>query len=154
MSMIITRAKAGHLAEITQIERETFPDPWSARILAHKISDPATIFLIAEQESEIQGYALLQCIPPEAELTNFAVTEKARRSGTGRYLLKALLQEAKNQAIEAIHLEVRAGNTPAIALYTSRGFQPAGLRKNYYKNPNEHAVLMTLTVNCDQREQK
>jgi len=146
MSIAIAPAALHHLAEIVRIERETFPDPWSEALLARKMEDLTTIFCVAEQGRCVLGYAILQRIDPEAEVINIAVAKDARRQGIGHRLLEALLADAKEQGIEAIHLEVRAGNTAAIALYKSQGFQPIGLRKNYYQTPREDAILMVCQI--------
>lgn len=143
---MISRAKAHHLSQIAEIEREIFPDPWSKHLLLHKIEDEHTIFCVAEDEGEIQGYAILQLIAPEAEVINIAVAPTARRQGIGRALLTALLCEAEAAQIETIHLEVRESNQAAIALYATLGFRAVGLRKHYYDNPREHAVLMMRDV--------
>ena len=141
---MIEQAKQHHLAEILQIEGESFADPWSEALIARKMEDANTIFYVAVRNEEVLGHAVLQCIAPEAELEQIAVKSTARQQGIGRRLLEAVMREARSRNIETIHLEVRAGNTPAIALYRTLGFQDVGLRKNYYKNPSEDAVLMSL----------
>ena len=140
---MITRAKIHHLPQIAQIEREIFPDPWSEPLLLRKIEDEHTIFCVAEDEDQVRGYAILQLIAPEAEVINIAVAPTARRLGIGRALLAALLSQAEAAQIETIHLEVRESNQAAIALYSALGFGTVGLRKYYYENPREHAVLMS-----------
>jgi len=143
MSILIKRAEACHLDEIVTLEREIFPDPWSKALLMRKIDDPAAIFCIAEREGKVLGYAILQGMPPEAEVINIAVYKEARCQGVGHNLLQALLDEAKTQGIATVYLEVRESNADAIALYASQGFKAVGLRKHYYQNPREHAILMT-----------
>ena len=141
--MRIIKAEPRHLADIVKIEQAAFPDPWSRDLLERRITDPYTIFLIAEgEDGHLLAYAILQLIPPEAELLNIAVSEAARRSGIGRALLTALLEEAKSRGIDLIHLEVRASNHVAIALYETLGFTQTGLRRNYYETPCEDAILM------------
>jgi len=139
---MIERVKTHHLPQIVTIERELFPDPWRAELFARKCKDPNTIFYVAEDEDGVKGYAILQLIAPEAEIINIAVTPGARRLGIGHGLLEALLREAETQKIELIHLEVRENNQAARALYHAFGFQEIGLRKHYYQNPREHAILM------------
>jgi len=143
---MIKPATAHHLPQIAAIESKIFPDPWSVELFAHKIEDPNTIFYIAEDREGIKGYAILQLIAPEAEVINIAVTPSARQQGIGQALLEALLHEAKIQQIETIHLEVRESNQAAKALYNALGFQEIGLRKHYYNNPREHAILMSCQI--------
>jgi len=143
---MIIQAKTHHLPQIAAIEQEIFPDPWSIELLLRKTLDPNTIFYVAEDGEGVKGYAILQLIPPEAEVINIAVTPIARQEGIGRALLEILLREAETQQIETIHLEVRENNQAAIALYRTLGFQEIGLRKHYYTNPQEHAILMRYQI--------
>jgi len=143
---MIKQAEPHHLSEIAQLEREIFPDPWSEHLLARKMEDPSTIFCVAEHEGQVKGYAILQLIHPEAELINIAVAPTARQQGLGRKLLETILHKTAAKQIETIHLEVRESNQAAIHLYRALGFQPVGLRKHYYENPREHAVLMTHQI--------
>ena len=138
----IKQAGPCHLRLIVCIEQETFPDPWSEALLERKLHDAAVRFLVAEGEEGVQGYGILQLLPPEAELLNIAVSSAVRRQGLGRRLLEALLERAKAEGVTAIYLEVRASNAAALALYSEFGFRQVSLRKNYYDNPYEDAVLM------------
>jgi len=142
---MIEQAKLHHLAEIVQIEQESFPDPWSEALIVRKMEDTNTIFYVAVRDEQVLGHAVLQCIAPEAELEQIAVKKAARQQGIGRRLLEAAIAEAEKRGIREIRLEVRAGNIPAIALYHTLGFRDVGLRKGYYKNPSEDAVLMSLS---------
>ncbi|MCL2568904.1 MAG: ribosomal protein S18-alanine N-acetyltransferase [Oscillospiraceae bacterium] len=145
--MKITKAEPRHLPELLRIEHENFPDPWGSDLLMRRITDPTTLFLVAEGEkTQLLGYAILQQIPPEAELQNIAIDKPARRSGIGKQLLTALLKEAKSYGITTTHLEVRASNAPAIALYKALNFHQTGLRRNYYQAPQEDALLMNHTL--------
>ena len=141
---MIEKANLCHLAEIVQIEQESFADPWSERLIMRKIEDINTIFRVAVDGGQVLGYAVLQCVVPEAELEQIAVAQVARQKGIGRRLLEDIATEARGRSIETIHLEVRAGNEAAVALYRRLGFEAVGLRKGYYKNPTEDAILMTL----------
>jgi len=142
---LIRAAEPHHLPDIVRIERENFPDPWSAGLLQRKITDPAILFLVAQAEDRLLGYGLLQLIAPEAELINIAVDQTVRRQGVGRALLTALLEEASAHGVTTVHLEVRASNAPALTLYEALGFRPIGRRRGYYQNPCEDAILMTRT---------
>ncbi|MCL2842652.1 MAG: ribosomal protein S18-alanine N-acetyltransferase [Oscillospiraceae bacterium] len=151
MTIQIKPAEPRHLSEIVGLEHEIFPDPWSAALLERRLHDSATRFLVAEGEGAIQGYGILQLLPPEAELFNIAVNPTARRQGVGKCLLEALLETAKAEGVTAIHLEVRASNIGALALYNRLGFRQIGLRKKYYDNPCEDAVLMCRKGSLDEK---
>ena len=89
----------------------------------------------------VAGYALLRCLG-DAELIYIAVSEEYRGRGTGKRLLKELIEEAEGRNAGSIFLEVRAGNAPAIKMYESAGFTACGIRKGYYHAPKEDAVIM------------
>ena len=143
MSWIMKPASPRHLPEILRIEEETFPDPWSEHMLISCIANPTVLFPVAIEGEGILGFAVLQLIGPEAELQNIAVDKEAKRRGIGRGLLTHLIQEGEARGVEAFHLEVRASNEAAIALYGALGFQAAGLRRDYYQSPPEDALIMT-----------
>ena len=143
MSLRIEPASLCHLPELLRIERETFADPWSEHMLKSGINDQAVLFPVAIAGDRLLGFAVLQCIGPEAELQNIAVDPAAKRRGIGRALLTHLIAEGERGGVEVFHLEVRASNDAAIALYRSLGFQSVGLRRNYYVNPMEDALLLT-----------
>ena len=142
MSLEIKVAETHHLEQIVRIEQASFSDPWSCGLLQRKMEDKGVVFYVAERDGSVLGYGILQCVLPEAEVINVVAADGARRQGIGRGVLEALLREAKRRGVETVHLEVREGNLGAIGLYRSLGFEMVGLRKDYYENPREHAVLM------------
>ena len=101
------------------------------------------MFLVVEEKEEILGYAGLLMVLDEADVTNIGVRKDRQGEGIGNFLMMSLKRLAHEQGINTIHLEVRAGNTPALRLYRRNGFLEDGLRKNYYSDPVEDAVLMT-----------
>ncbi len=94
--------------------------------------------------TSLAGFALLRCFD-DAELIRIAVEPGLRRQGIGEQLLNDLLQEVKKRDIHDIFLEVRSSNEAAIGLYTKAGFVNAGIRKGYYSNPAEDAIIMRYT---------
>ena len=99
---------------------------------------------VAMDSSKLLGFALLRCFD-DAELIRIAVDTRQRRHGIGERLLDNLLQEARAREIHNIFLEVRSSNMPAIRLYEKAGFINAGIRKGYYSNPTEDAIIMRYT---------
>ena len=104
------------------------------------------IFLVAEQDGEVQGYVGCQTVLDEGYITNVAVSPDFRRQGIARALIAELTAKAGENKLAFVTLEVRESNAPAIALYTGAGFAPVGKRKNFYSNPTENAVLMTISL--------
>ena len=142
MSPFITRAEKRNLGALARIENECFTNPWSPSQLLYEITSGESLVLVAAEEEEALGFLIFRPLGEEGEIFNVAVSGSARRRGIGGALLQAAIQEAQRAQVENIFLEVRAGNAPAIALYQKYGFEKAGLRKKYYDNPTEDAVVM------------
>ena len=146
MRFRIVPATEAHLPKIAALEKICFPaDPWSEELFPAALDGPATSILLAEGEAgSILGYTVLSVILDEGNLDNIAVAPEARRRGVADALLSVLTGFGRDN-LAVLMLEVRASNTPAIALYEKHGFAAVGRRKNYYEAPKEDAVLMTLT---------
>ncbi len=104
----------------------------------------ARSFVSINEEGAVTGFIVMWIILDTAEVANFAVDAAHRDAGIGRALLNAGLKACRACGAEKCELEVRAGNTPAKALYRSTGFHEAGVRKGYYKDNHEDALLMDL----------
>ena len=133
----------GHIPQIAALERACFSHPWSEAMLEEALFDPQACFLAAEdEEGNILGYAGLHAILDEGYIDNIAVEEAARRHGVASALLDVFCRFGAAH-LTFLTLEVRASNTPAVALYEKFGFREAGRRKDYYDDPKEDAVIMT-----------
>jgi len=132
-----------HISQIAALERACFSTPWSEAMLEEALFDPQASFIVAEDgEGNILGYAGLHAVLDEGYIDNIAVDPDARRHGVASALLDVYCRfGAANLAF--LTLEVRASNAPAIGLYEKYGFRQAGLRKNYYQQPREDALIMT-----------
>ena len=97
---------------------------------------------LAKEETEVIGYIGMKVVLDEADITNVAVLPAYRKKGIAGKLLEQLLDEARQQGIYSIYLEVRDSNAAAITLYKHAGFKEVGKRKNYYEHPQEDARLM------------
>jgi ribosomal-protein-alanine acetyltransferase len=111
------------------------------------------IALIAAAESAkplMRGFLIARCLPEDWEIENIVVDDRHRRRGLGSALVRDLVAEARRAGVRSVILEVRESNLPALRLYESIGFKPEGLRKNYYRDPAEHAVLYRILLQaCD-----
>ena len=133
-----------HLAALAEIERACFHAPWSENMLREELGKG--IFLVAEQDGRTAGYVGCQTVLDEGYITNVAVSPDFRRQGIARALIAELTAKAGENKLAFVTLEVRESNAPAIALYNGAGFAPVGKRKNFYSNPTENAVLMTISL--------
>ena len=141
MSIQTRVAALRHLAAIAAIDRAVAQSPWSGDLLARRIEE-ACVFVL-EEAGVVQGYVALQLLPPEAEILHIAVHPALRRRGFGVCLMRFALERAKLEGVTDVHLEVRASNAGALALYQLLGFRAVGLRRGYYRDPCEDAILMT-----------
>ena len=125
---------------------ETFSKPWSLADFTYEMSgNPVARYVVAEQAEKVLGFAGAHIILDEGHITNVAVLKEARGQKIGRKLMLALIQYAANLGVRYLTLEVRAGNGSAIALYCSLGFITVSVRKKYYDDNGEDALLMV----CD-----
>ena len=140
--MMITEMKADHVPQVAVLEKLCFADPWSEMSIASELQNLWSYWLVAVSGDTVVGYIGAQSSFDEADVMNVAVHPDFRRQGIAEKLISTLVEELKNRGIHALMLEVRASNAPAIALYEKLGFQQVGLRKNYYRNPKEDALIL------------
>ena len=127
-------------ADSTQIS------PWTKEGFLTFLMKENAMFLVVEEKGRILGYCGLLTVLDEGDVTNVAVRRDRQREGIGNFLMESMIRLAEERGITMIHLEVRAGNETAIRLYERQGFVRDGLRKAYYTDPTEDAVLMTRTA--------
>lgn len=139
-----------YLPTVAALERICFPaDPWSEDLYRAALNNPAVAVLLARgEDGALLGYAVLSTVLDEGNLDNIAVAPEHRRRGVADALLSALTAFGREH-LACLMLEVRASNTPAIALYEKHGFTAVGRRKNYYDAPKEDAILMTLNFGTE-----
>ncbi len=135
--------KRRHLRGVMSIERQVYPRPWSPNLFLSEMSESRNrCYLVARMDREIVGYGGLICYGEEAHVTNIAVDPLHQRNKLGTRLLHDLIQNAVPMGAEAVSLEVRVSNWGAQRLYGRFGFRPVGVRKNYYQEVNEDALIM------------
>ena len=140
--MTIERMNESHVAAVAALEKQCFADPWSLSSVATELKNPLALWLVAVEEDVVCGYIGSQSVMGESDMMNVAVNPDFRRKGIGEALVGALSDALKALGNTSLTLEVRASNAPAIALYEKLGFTQVGLRKNYYRNPKEDALIL------------
>lgn len=140
--MIITKMTESHVAQVALLEKLCFADPWSEKSIASELDNPWALWLVALERDEVVGYIGSQTAVDETDVMNVAVHPDHRRKGIAEALIEMLIKQLQEQGSHALMLEVRASNAPAIALYEKMGFRQVGLRKNYYRNPKEDALIL------------
>jgi ribosomal-protein-alanine N-acetyltransferase len=132
-----------HLRAVMAIERRVYSRPWSPNLFAAEIAEPANrSYLVAKLHKEVVGYAGLICYGDEAHLTNIAVDPQLQRKGIATRLLYEEIVRAREMGATAVSLEVRVTNWGAQRLYARFGFRPVGIRRNYYQELQEDALIM------------
>lgn len=140
--MNIVPMQPEHVAQVAELERICFADPWSLRSVASELVNPLSLWLVCEEDGEVLGYVGSQTVLGETDMMNVAVAPEYRRRGIGESLIAQLVQKLKEQGSHCLSLEVRASNAPAVGLYEKLGFGVAGRRPNYYRNPREDALIL------------
>ena len=140
----IRRAVLADLPGLAALELACFAIPWSEDSLRHDLEDnPAARYLVADRPGGgLGGYAACWAVMDEGQVTNISVMPEFRRHGLGRLLLEELIRLAANENLHQLVLEVRTGNIAARRLYESCGFQSVGLRRGYYEDNGEDAIIM------------
>ena len=140
--MRIETMHAAHVAQIAQLEKICFSDPWSERSIASELDNQLAFWLVATEGETVAGYIGSQTVMDETDMMNVAVHPDFRRQGIAEALIHSLVEQLNAMGSHCLTLEVRASNAPAIALYEKLGFSEIGRRKNYYRNPREDALIL------------
>ncbi len=140
--IVFTEMKAEHVPQVAQLEKLCFADPWSEMSIGSELRSIWSYWVVALEADQVVGYVGSQSSVDEADIMNIAVHPDWRRRGIAQSLIESLIVELKNRGSHALLLEVRVSNEPAIALYEKLGFHQVGLRKNYYRNPKEDALIL------------
>lgn len=139
---MIRRMREADIQSAAELEKKYFSIPWSEENLRQSFGNPEYLFLVAEKEGEVVGYAGLFRVLDEGDITNIVIDEKCRGCGLGKKLTGALLTEGGKLGIRAFTLEVRVSNHAAIRIYEELGFIKEGIRKRFYEKPIEDALIM------------
>lgn len=144
MSVVLRRLELRDLNAIERIERESYPTPWSRSMFAGELAKPSSISLGAfdEESGELVGYLVISRYVDAWHVMNVAVAPPHRRRGIARLLLDRLFEETSADERRGYTLEVRVSNTGAIALYEGLGFVARGVRRGYYTDNREDALIM------------
>ena len=140
--MRIESMNSSHVAQIAQLEKICFSDPWSEKSVASELDNKLAFWLVAIEGDTVAGYIGSQTVMDETDMMNVAVHPDFRRQGIAEALITGLVEHLKTIGSRCLTLEVRASNAPAIALYEKLGFSEIGRRKNYYRNPREDALIL------------
>ena len=144
MKVELRKLELRDLGAIETIERASYPTPWSRSMFASELAKPTSLSLGAfdPETKELVGYLIISRYVDAWHVMNVAVPETHRRRGIARTLLERLFDVTASDERRGYTLEVRVSNTGAIRLYEQLGFESRGLRRGYYTDNREDAVIM------------
>jgi len=143
MEVHIVPMRRRHIRAVLRIEQQVYPRPWSSSLFMSELTLRATrAYYVARVGRELVGYVGLMMTLDEGHVTTVAVNPSRHRAKIGTRLMLVLAREAIARGATALTLEVRMSNTGAQDLYRRFGFGPVGVRKNYYQEVNEDALVM------------
>ncbi len=139
--MEIKKLTNEYVSAVAEIEKSCFSNPWDEKAIMAELDNQCSEIYIAVENGIAAGYANIYTVLDEMDIVRVAVLPEFRRKGVATDILNTVLAEKQG----TVYLDVRESNYPAISLYKSLGFVDTGVRKNYYTNPTENAVLMIRT---------
>lgn len=140
--MMITQMNESHVQQIAELEKLCFNDPWSENSIASELDNRLAFWLVATEDDRVIGYVGSQTVLGETDMMNIAVHPDYRNRGIAIKLIEDLIRGLTQRGSHSLMLEVRASNEPAKSLYSKMGFEAVGIRKNYYRNPREDAMIL------------
>jgi len=132
--------------DILSIEKSSFITPWGLTQFVDELNNPYSHMWGLIEEEDLIGYICFWTVLDEVHIMSIAIRPDMRRKGMAKFLLKELIKSAEQNNISKIWLEVRPSNKVAISLYENLGFKKVGVRKGYYSDTHEDAIVMALNL--------
>ena len=147
LAIVVDRMTVDDLGAVQEIEGESFTTPWPPHAYRSELeTNRLAHYIVARYDDQLVGFAGMWLMVDEAHITTFAVRKTWRRQGVGERLLLALLDLAQARGAHEATLEVRPSNHPARRLYEKYGFALVGVRRRYYSDDNEDALILTTAA--------
>ena len=131
---------------VAELEKKIFPDPWSENAIRETLNQEHTLILTALEDKTLIGYVILYSALEDGEIARIAVEESYRRKKVATRIFRELEMLCADNGVTKLLLDVRESNSGAVRFYEELGFTRDGRRKNYYSNPTEHAILMSMEL--------
>ena len=139
---MIRKMEMADIIEVVEIEKQCFSDAWSQKTLEGGLHNPLDQLFVSMDSGHVCGYSNFRVIAGEGEVLRIAVLPQMRGRGHGKKLMETMVAFARKNRVPEATLEVRSGNLSAINLYKSYGFKEEAIRKSYYHDPTEDAIIM------------
>ena len=134
--------RAEDLESVARLEQTCFSESWSENLLRSGLDNRLDSYLVYEELGAVLGYCVLRTLADEGEIQRIAVDPAFRRQGIARKLMESMAAVARMKGAREVALEVRESNVSARKLYESYGFRQEAVRRDYYRNPAEVAIIM------------
>lgn len=145
----IQKMTEADLPEVLAIEQASFPTPFTLNLFKMELNLSVAHLFVARQSGKIVGYIDYWRVGPEAHLITIGVDPHSRKSGVGTELVNHMIDDLKKHRVEVVSLDVRPTNAAALRLYQKFGFRQVGIRKKYYQDNDEDALVLGLTLKED-----
>ena len=144
--IIVRLAYKEDLKGMYAVEKSSFVTPWSYEAFSENFYNESSVYAAAEIKEYIIGFAGVQIVADEAHIMNVAVLKNFRRMGAADKIIKLIKKEAKQRGAAVMYLEVRKSNIAAQSLYCKHNFRVLGIRKKYYSDNDEDAIVMSAEL--------
>lgn len=144
--IVIEKMKESDFPEVLAIEQASFPTPFTLNLFKMELNLNVAHLFVARRQQKVVGYIDFWRVGPEAHLITIGVDPAARRHGVGSKLVAFMLDDLKKNRVESVSLDVRPTNAAALQLYEKFGFRQAGIRKKYYQDNDEDALVWNLSL--------
>lgn len=141
INMEISIGTRADIPRIASLERDIFSGPWREEALELFFGGDG-FCIVCREGDEMLGYCTVLTVLDEMQIINVATDSRHRRRGIASLVVRAVLEEGRSRGLRSASLEVRESNLAAISLYTELGFESVGIRRNFYKEPRENALVM------------
>lgn len=150
--LTIEKMKEEDLPEVLSIENVSFSTPFTENLFRMELKLNVAHLYVVRRDGNVAGYIDYWRVGPEMHLITIAVHPDWRKHKIGSILVEFMLEDARKNSVEQVSLDVRPSNEAAISLYRKFGFEKTGLRKGYYQNNNEDALVLGLSLTSPKQE--
>ena len=140
----IEKMRLFDIPSVAELDKNSLFESWSEKIYEESLKNKNYNILVAKLGSKIVGFISMYCAVDEGYICNIAVEKSHRKQGIGTSLISEIITYSQNKNLKFLTLEVRESSTETVKFYEKLGFDKLGVRKNFYLNPTENAVIMTL----------
>lgn len=145
--LVIRKMDIIDIDEVMEVEKSSFSEPWPKDVFTQEVlKNDYAYYFVAQLNNKVIGYAGMWVVIDDAQITNIAIIPYYRGLKMGEKLFEYVCQQAMRMGVKRLSLEVRVSNIIAQGMYRKFGFVPGGIRKNYYTDNQEDAIVMWVNL--------